>query len=132
MVFGGGGMIRWGAGLALALVLSQGVAAGDLSPSAQTAKARVNARCAALGEGFLPVAGSDACVRISGRISAGFGAGAGGGESSSPAFDPSPSNGAGAETAAAGDWRLDAPNGAGRVYPAAGNGANARWLIDSQ
>ncbi|MGA2792444.1 MAG: hypothetical protein ABSE69_02765 [Roseiarcus sp.] len=127
-------MNRWGPGLALALLFSQGVVAGDLPSSAQTAKTRANAHCAALGEGFLPVGGSDACVRISGHISAGagFGAGAARGDSSSLNFDPGPPNGLGAVAAAAGDWRFDTPNGPGRVYLDVGNSANSRWAIDAQ
>jgi len=120
--------------LALALLFSQGVVAGDLPSSAQTAKTRANARCAALGGGFLPVGGSDACVTISGHISAGagFGAGAARGDSSSFNFDPGPPNGLGAVAAAAGDWRFDTPSGPGRVYLGAGNSANSRWVIDAQ
>lgn len=118
----------------LALVFCQGVVAGDLPSSTQAAKTRANTRCAALGEGFFPVAGSDACVRISGHISAGagFGTGAARGDSSSLNFDPSPRNGVGAEAAAAGDFRFDTPNGPGRIYLDVGKSANSRWLTDSQ
>jgi hypothetical protein len=126
-------MNRWGLGLALALVFSRGVVAGDLSSSAQTAKTQVNARCAALGAGFLPVGGSDACVRISGHISAGvgFAAGAARGDSSGLNFDPGPPNGLGAQ-AAAGDWRFDTPSGPGRVDLEVGSSANSRWAVDGQ
>ncbi len=127
-------MNRWGLGLALALVFSQGVVAGDLSSSAQTAKTHANARCAALGAGLLPVGGSGACVRISGHISAGggFAAGAARGDSSSLNFDPGPADGLGAEAAAAGDWRFDTPNGPGRVDLEVGKSANSRWAVDGQ
>jgi len=122
-------MNRWGLGLAFALVLSQGVFAGDLPPSAQAAKTRASAHCAALGEGFFPLAGSHACVRISGRISAGagFGTGLARGGPASLDFDPSPANGLGGQAAAAGDLRFDTPNGPARIYLDVGNSASSRW-----
>ena len=125
-------MNRWGLGLAL--VFSQGAVAGDLFSSAQAAKPRAAARCLAVGEGFFPVAGSDACVRISGHISAGagFGTGAARGDSSSLVFDQSPPNGVGSAAAAAGDFRFDTPNGPGRIYVDVGNAVNSRWAIDRQ
>ncbi len=107
-------MIRLGLGLMFALFVSHEASAGDIAPSGQAARSRAGARCAALGEGFFTVAGSDACVRISGRISAGagFGTGAGRGDSTRLNFEPN----AGARATSASDWRFDASSGPDRVY----------------
>ncbi|MGO8797594.1 MAG: hypothetical protein ACLQE9_05025 [Roseiarcus sp.] len=111
-------MNRWGVGAALALAFSQGVCAGDLPSSSQFARTRANTRCGALGAGFFPIAGSDACVRISGHISAGagFATGAARGGSADLAIAPSAPNGFGAEAGMAGDFRFDTANGPGRIY----------------
>jgi hypothetical protein len=126
-------MIRLGSGIIVALIASHVANAGEMLPAGQ-GKARANARCAALGEGFFPVAGSDACIKISGRISAGVGFGSGGGgglsNSSSLDFNASRNNGSGAEAAATGDLRFDTSAGPGRVY--LGVGKNSHWVIDSQ
>ncbi len=125
-------MKRWGSGVALALILAHGSLAGGLSTSTQAAKTRANARCAALGDGFLAIAGSDACVKISGHISAGagFGTGAAHSGSSTITFGPSPLMGA--EAAASGDLRFNTSNGLARVYLNVGNSTISHWMVDGQ
>jgi hypothetical protein len=125
-------MKRWGSGLALALIFAHGSVAGGLPTSTQAAKTRANGHCATLGEGFFAVAGSDACVRISGHISAGsgFGNDAARGGPSGLNFGPSPL--IGAEAAASGDLRFDTPNGPARVYLNVGNSAISHRMIDGQ
>ena len=125
-------MNRWGPGVALTLIFAHGSLAGGVATTSLTAKTRVDGRCAAHGEGFLAVAGSDACAGISGHISAGpgFGAGVAHGGSPSVSFGRNPL--VGADAAASGDLRFDAPNGPARVYLNVGNSTISRWQIDSQ
>ena len=125
-------MKRWGSGVALALTFAHGSLAGGLPASTQGAPARANGRCAALGEGFFAVAGSNACVRISGHISAGtgFGTGAAHGNPAPVDFGPNPLMGA--EAAASGDLRFDTPNGPARVYLNVGNSAISHWMVGGQ
>lgn len=120
-------MNRWGPGLALALVFAHGSLAGGLSTSTQ-ARSPTDGRCAALGQGFFAIVGSDACVRISGHISAGAGFGTGAARGESPGQNPLIS----AEAAAAGDLRFNTPSGPARVYLNVGNSAISRWMVDSQ
>ncbi len=125
-------MKRWGSGVALALVFAHGSLAGGLPTSTQAAKTRANGRCAALGEGFFAIAGSDACVKISGHISAGagFGTGAAHGGPSSVAFGPNPLMGA--EAAVSGDLRFNTSSGPARVYLNVGNSTISHWTVDGQ
>ncbi|MBI1869235.1 MAG: hypothetical protein HYS06_13240 [Methylocystis sp.] len=51
------------------------VLAAPTQTSAQTIEASRSNRCASLGEGFVAVAGSDACVRIGGHVRVEFGNG---------------------------------------------------------
>ena len=75
-----------------------------------------DARCRSHGDGFIGVAGSDACIRISGYIDAGadFSTSRGGRDAPllAPAGFPALRTGA----AAALDTRFDTPMGPGRVY----------------
>ena len=121
-----------GSGLVLAVIFAHGALAGGLSASTQAAKTRANGRCAALGDGFLAIAGSDACVKISGHISAGdgFGAGAAHGGSSTVTFGPSPL--IGAEAAASSDLRFNTSSGPARVYLNVGNSTISHWMVDGQ
>ena len=123
-------MNRWGSGFALALVFAHGSLAGGLQTSTQ-AKTRVNDRCAALGQGFFTVRGSDACVRISGHISAGAGFGGEAARVGASGFDFGPSPLIGAE-AASGDLRFNTPNDPARVYLNVGNSAISHWVTESQ
>ena len=125
-------MIRLGIGLILALSACGLASADDVLPIGRVAKSPTNARCKALGEGFFPVAGSDACIRISGHVSAGVGFGSGGG---SPGLNFSGSQGGGGfntEIGATGDLRFQTPAGPGRVYVDIRRDSNPRWAIDSQ
>lgn len=125
-------MKRWSSGVALALIFAQGSLAGGLTTSTQAARSPASGRCAALGEGFFAIAGSDACVRISGHISAGagFGTGATRGGSSAIAFGPSPLTGA--EAAVSGDLRFNTSSGPVRVYLNVGNSTISHWMVDGQ
>jgi len=127
-------MIRLGIGLIFASSICSLASAGDLLPSGRAPKSPSNARCAALGEGFFPVAGSDACIKISGHVSAGVGFGSGGGSSGAPPlnFSGSQGNGFDSEVGAAGDLRFQTPAGPARVYVDVRKDTNPRWVIDSQ
>lgn len=125
-------MIRLRLGLTVASLIvassaSQSAFAGDAPEFGPSAKTQANAHCAALGEGFFAVAGSDACVRISGRISAGVGfAGPG------PARAVEPGIGGGAsgfdtQAAVSGDVRFDTAAGPARIYVGVRKDANPRW-----
>ena len=88
-----------------ALEARAGDSAAPISPS--------NARCHSQGEGFFGVAGSDACIRISGYIDAGadFSTSRSGRDATLLA-NPGMRTGA----AAALDTRFDTPAGPARVY----------------
>jgi hypothetical protein len=74
-----------------------------------------DARCHWHGDGFIGVAGSDACIRISGYIDAGADFSASRGGRVAPLLAPAnPALGTGA--AAALDTRFDTSTGPGRVY----------------
>ena len=74
-----------------------------------------DARCRSYGEGFFGVAGSDACIRISGYIDAGLDFSTSRGGRAAPLLAPAnPTAGAGAATAL--DTRFDTSIGPGRVY----------------
>ena len=108
--------------------------ADDALSVIQAERPLANAHCAALGAGFFPVAGSDACIRISGRISAGVGFGASSGSAGSfgPRAAGAAANSFNAESAASGDLRFDTPAGPARVYVGVSTDANPRWVIDNQ
>jgi hypothetical protein len=127
-------MIRLGIGLIFASSVCGLASAGDLLPSGRVAKSPANTRCAALGQGFFPVAGSDACIKISGHVSAGVGFGSGGGSAGAPGlnFSASQANGFDSEVGAAADLRFQTPAGPGRVYVDVRKDTNPRWVIDSQ
>jgi hypothetical protein len=73
------------------------------------------ARCRSYGEGFIGVAGSDACIRISGYVDAGADFSASRGGRAGPLLAPAnPAATVGA--AAALDTRFDTSMGPGRVY----------------
>ena len=120
-------MVRWGvAGLVLASVTAQAARAGDVPPF-HPAKAPADNHCAALGEGFFAVAGSDACMKISGRISAGVGFArpvSGGAFGSHVAGGASGFN---TETAVTGDIRFNTEAGPGRIYIHVRGDTNPRW-----
>ncbi|WP_158814759.1 hypothetical protein [Methylocapsa sp. S129] len=126
-------MIRLSLGLVLASAAVQAASANDIQPP-QAAKA--DTHCATLGEGFFPVAGSNACIKISGRISAGAGFGSAGGGSTNafgPHFGGNPANkGFDTEAAASGDLRFDTAAGPGRVYVGVRKDTNPRWIINGQ
>jgi hypothetical protein len=127
-------MIRSCFGLILAVAVPCAASAGDFLPSGQSAKPRVNSRCAAMGEGFFPVQGSDACIKISGRISAGvaLGNGVGSGKPSGSSFPTSSPSDVDAETVVNGDLRFDTPSGPGRIYVGVRRDTNPHWIMDAQ
>ena len=101
-----------GAAFSLAACLATAeVCAGDsAAPIAPS-----DARCGSYGEGFVGVAGSDACIRISGYVDAGVDFSASRGGRAAPLLAPAnPAAKTGA--AAALDTRFDTPTGPGRVY----------------
>jgi len=102
----------WGATFALAACLAVAEArAGDsAAPMAPS-----DARCRSHGDGFFGVAGSDACIRISGYIDAGADFSTARNGRDAPLLAPAnPSLRAGAATAL--DSRFDTPAGPARVY----------------
>jgi|GEM_PF-6854405 hypothetical protein len=124
-------MGRCGLGLLAALAMIEAAAAQEApsSASGDQAAAAANAHCAALGPGFFAVAGSSACMRISGHVSAGAGfatAGASGHALAAPA------TGSFTEEGVSGDIRFDTPIGPGRVYIHVRNANGSRWLTDAQ
>jgi hypothetical protein len=127
-------MIRLGFAAALAACAAGSALAGDALPSGAakpTTEAVNNAKCAAMGEGFFAVAGSDACVRISGHIRVGAGFGGGGNRSGGPPIGDASAYSSGSELTTSGDLRFDTPAGEGRVYVRVQNPAH-RWLYNSQ
>jgi hypothetical protein len=120
-------MVRWGVtGLIFASLISQSALAGDVPQFVHAAKAPADNHCAALGEGFFAVTGSNACMRISGRISAGVGF-EGPGLAGAFGSHLGAANGFNAETAVSGDVRFDTEAGPGRVYVRVRNDTNPRW-----
>jgi hypothetical protein len=76
------------------------------------------ARCNAIGEGFYAIAGSNACIKISGYVAAGA-------DFVEPGAKvaPRPDGGLTSQTAVSADVRLDTPLGPGRLYVQIGHGA---------
>ena len=109
---------------------SENLPVGAAAPS-QAAVAD-KARCAAYGEDFFAVKGSDACIRITGRISVGAGFGdphpthSGG-----PPVDGASALATGSELSTSADVRFNTPVGEGRIYVHARNPAANRWLFNS-
>jgi hypothetical protein len=126
-------MIRWSVGLILASLVCPSAFAGDAAQFSHSAKALVDAHCAALGEGFFAVAGSDACIRISGRISAGVDFA---GPNPAGAFGPRIGGGAtsgfNTETAVSGDVRFDTAAGPARIFVRVRKDTDSRWGADGQ
>jgi hypothetical protein len=110
-------MHRLSLGLVLVAATVQSAAASDILPLGQPAR-NDDGRCAALGEGFFAVAGSTACVQISGHISAGanFGSGSVSRPYSNSHFAGPSANKFDGEMAVSGDLRFETPMGPGRVY----------------
>ena len=127
-------MIRLSVGAIVALCGCLPAGAGDLLPAGLSGKPHADTHCAALGEGFFPVAGSNACIRISGHVSAGAGFGPG---SQTPSalgsqFGGNAANGFNTEVGATGDLRFDTPAGPGRVYVDVRKDSNPAWAANSQ
>jgi hypothetical protein len=122
-----------GLGLIIASLAAHAASASDALPIDPTVRPLSDARCSALGEGFFAMAGSNACVRISGHISAGMTSGAGA-DSANPTrlrFGPLPPR-IPAVTAISGSLRFDGSSSAARVdFGALGNSA-PRWVVDGQ
>jgi hypothetical protein len=80
------------------------------------------ARCNAIGEGFYAIAGSNACIKISGYVAAGVDFVA---PSAKPSgvFAPRPIGGLSSETAVSAEVHLDTPLGPGRLYVQIGHDA---------
>lgn len=126
-------MIRLGLGLIFASIAAQAASAGDALPSGDAARIHADAHCSALGEGFFPVNGSSACIKISGRISAGVGYGSGAASQNYSALRfAAPPRGFDAETAASGDLRFDTAAGPARVYVGVRKDTSPRWVINGQ
>jgi Porin subfamily len=107
--------------LLASIALSGGALAGDVGPPKPPAGDDLH--CSALGEGFFPVAGSNACIRISGYVAAGADLGgalhpvARGAAPFEPSSTPTLRTGAGV----AADARFDTPMGPGRIYVQVGH-----------
>jgi hypothetical protein len=126
-------MIRAGMAVVLAMAAWQAASAGDAPPAAPPGRPLADTHCAALGEGFFAVAGSSACIRISGRISAG--AGFAGVATAAESFGPRLSGaraGFDAQTAVSGDLRFDTEAGPARVFVGVRRDTNPRWALDGQ
>jgi hypothetical protein len=126
-------MIRSGLFVATAALFVQTAEASDVLLGVRSAPTNADLRCAALGDGFFAVAGSTACVQISGHISAGanFGSGAAA-ASATPHFTTPAASKFDGETAVSGDLRFDTFAGPGRVYVDVRKDAYSRWVNKSQ
>jgi Porin subfamily len=128
-------MIRQGLGLVFVSMAAHAAGANDIMPAGQTDKARADIHCSTLGEGFFAVAGSNACIKISGRISAGagFGPSSGAVRSFEPRIGGNPADTAfDAAAAASGDLRFDTAAGPARVYVGVRKDTNPGWLVNGQ
>ena len=86
-------------------------------------------------KGFFAVAGSNACIKISGRISAGVGfePSSGAVRSFEPHIGGNPADTAfDAAAAASGDLRFDTAAGPARVYVGVRKDTNPGWLVNGQ
>jgi hypothetical protein len=104
--------------------LASGAAfAGDSYESAPALTAPDQAHCRALGEGFFAVKGSNACMKISGYVSAGVGF-VEPGRVAAPTTGPFAAHGAGFTDNHVGvsvDTRFDTELGPGRLYVQVGH-----------
>jgi hypothetical protein len=80
------------------------------------------ARCNAIGEGFYAIAGSNACIKISGYVAAGTDFVEPGAKGSGVSA-PRPNGGLTSQTAVSADVRVDTPLGPGRLYVQIGHDA---------
>ena len=128
-------MIRQGLGLIFASMAAHAASANDIPPAGQSDKPRADMHCSTLGEGFFAVAGSNACIKISGRISAGVGfePSSGAVRSFEPHIGGNPADTAfDAAAAASGDLRFDTAAGPARVYVGVRKDTNPGWLVNGQ
>ena len=123
-------MIRLSVGLIVASLAAPSTFAGDAPQFGQSAKKPVDAHCAALGEGFFAVAGSNACVRITGRISAGAGFAGPGPARALDSHIGGAASGFDAQAAVSGDIRFDTEAGPARIYVGVKKDTNPRWGAD--
>jgi hypothetical protein len=126
-------MIRAGMAAILAMAAWQAALAGDAPSAAPPGASLADTHCATLGAGFFAVAGSSACLRISGRISAG--AGFSGAATATESFGPRLAGaraGFDAQTAVGGDLRFDTEAGPARVYVGVRRDTDPRWALDGQ
>jgi hypothetical protein len=125
-------MKLWALGLIAVLGTPQcALASEDVLPGASgsTVGAHTSARCAAMGTGFMPVEGSDVCVRISGHIRVGVGVNAHGPAYGGGPPDVQPSS---VDEGATGTLSLDSPTGQGHIYLKTANPPANRWLFNAQ
>jgi hypothetical protein len=95
--------------------------AGDaVAPNASPTPGQ--ARCNAIGEGFYAIAGSNACIKISGYVAAGADFVEPGAKVSG-VFAPRPNGGLTSQTAVSAEVHLDTPLGPGRLYVQIGHDA---------
>jgi hypothetical protein len=120
-------------GLIIASLAAHAASASDASPIEPTLRASSDARCSSLGDGFVAMAGSNACVKISGHISAGmpYGSGADSANSARLRFGPLPPR-IPAVTAISGGLRFDGSSSAARVDFGALENSAPRWVVDGQ
>jgi hypothetical protein len=103
---------------ALASGLAVGSAcAGDAQAPAEPMNTANRNHCSALGEGFFPVNGSDACIRISGYVAAGTDFGGGLRPAHAPApFDAATTSALHTYTGVSVDAQFDTPMGPGVIH----------------
>jgi hypothetical protein len=124
-------MVRLGLGLFGALATISAVSAQEALPLGGAPGDRVaDARCAALGDGFFAVAGSQACIQISGHISAGVGFASRGALGQPASY--APTTGSFTDAGVTADGRFDTPIGPGRIYVHLNAANGSRWVIDAQ
>jgi hypothetical protein len=100
---------------------NHGAIAGDsVAPNAPPTPGQ--ARCNATGEGFYAIAGSNACIKISGYVAAGADFAAPSAKAAG-VFAPRPNGGLTSQTAVSAEVRLDTPLGPGRLYVQIGHDA---------
>ena len=103
------------------LVPEKGFAGDSFAPAPKPTLDQ--AHCDSLGDGFIAVAGSSACVKISGYVSAGTGVSAMGGESGPGAapFAAKANVGMDSQTAVSGKAQFESRLGPGRLYVQVGH-----------
>src|ERR1700678_2368499 len=107
-------------GLAIGWTTYAAIAGEAAAPNAPPTPGQ--ARCNAMGEGFYAIAGSNACIKISGYVAAGadFAAPT---PKAAGVFTPRPNGGLTSETAVSAEVQLDTPLGPGRLYVQIGHDA---------